>query len=60
MIKYIIKRFIKEDINTNDGREKLIGLSGVIGIICNALIVSFKLQNNTILCISSIFFAFKR
>lgn len=43
MIKYIIKRFIKEDINTNDGREKLIGLSGVIGIICNALIVSFKL-----------------
>jgi len=43
MIKWIIKQRIKEDLNSTKGREQLIGLSGVIGILCNTLIFTFKL-----------------
>jgi len=43
MIKWIIKQRIKDDLNTSNGREKLIGLSGVLGIFCNTLIFIFKL-----------------
>lgn len=43
MIKWIIKQRIKEDLNSYKGREKLIGLSGVLGILCNTLIFTFKL-----------------
>ena len=43
MIKWIIKQRIKEDLNSSNGREQLIGLSGVLGILCNTLIFTFKL-----------------
>ena len=43
MIKTIIKRFVKEDIHTNDGRAEVIRLSGILGILCNTMIFSFKL-----------------
>lgn len=43
MIKWIIKQSIKDDFNTSNGREKLIALSGVLGIFCNTLIFGFKL-----------------
>jgi len=44
MIKWIIKRFIKDDLSVSNTREKLIGLTGVLGIICNTLIFGFKLS----------------
>jgi len=43
MIKFIIKRFVSENLNETDSRERIIGLSGVLGILCNTLIFSFKL-----------------
>jgi len=43
MIKLIIKRFVSKDLNETDSRERIIGLSGVLGILCNTLIFSFKL-----------------
>ena len=43
MIKTIIKRFVKEDVYTNDGRAEVIRLSGILGILCNTMIFSFKL-----------------
>lgn len=43
MIKWIIKQRIKDDLNSSNGREQLIGLSGVLGILCNTLIFTFKL-----------------
>ncbi len=43
MIKWVIKQRIKEDLNSSNGREQLIGLSGVLGILCNTLIFTFKL-----------------
>lgn len=44
MIKWIIKRFIKNDLSVSNTREKLIGLTGVLGIICNTLIFGVKLS----------------
>lgn len=45
MIKFLIKRFVKNsDAIDNKGvREKIISLSGMIGIVCNALIFVIKL-----------------
>ncbi len=43
MIKFIIRRFVSQDLNETDTRERIIGLSGVLGILCNTLIFSFKL-----------------
>jgi cation diffusion facilitator family transporter len=43
MIRLIIKRFINNDLNESDTRERLIGLTGVLGILCNTLIFSIKL-----------------
>lgn len=44
MIKLIIRRFVSKDLNETDTRERIIGLSGVLGILCNTLIFSFKLM----------------
>lgn len=43
MIRLIIKRFINNDLSESNTREKLIGLSGVLGILCNTIIFAFKL-----------------
>ncbi len=43
MIKWIIKKFIKEELSENNSREKTIALSGMIGIFCNAIVFSSKL-----------------
>lgn len=43
MIRVIIKRFINKDLSESNTREKLIGLSGVLGILCNTIIFAFKL-----------------
>ena len=45
MIKFLIKRFVKNSdaIENKHVREKIISLSGMIGILCNALIFVIKL-----------------
>lgn len=43
MIRFIIKRYVNNNISESYTREKLIGLSGVLGILCNTLIFGFKL-----------------
>jgi cation diffusion facilitator family transporter len=43
MIKWLIKRYVKDDLSTNNAREKTIALSGIVGIFCNALIFGLKL-----------------
>ena len=45
MIKFLIKRFVKNSdaIENKSVREKIISLSGMIGILCNALIFVIKL-----------------
>lgn len=46
MIKFLIRKFVKnsETIENKAVREKIISLSGMIGIFCNALIFLIKLQ----------------
>lgn len=51
MIKFIIKRFIKDSENTTDKkvREKYGVLGGILGIICNALLFILKLCAGTVM-----------
>ena len=46
MIKFLIRKFVKnsETIENKTVREKIISLSGTVGIFCNALIFLIKLQ----------------
>lgn len=43
MIKWLIHKYVSDDLSTNNAREKTIALSGIIGIFCNAFIFGIKL-----------------